>query len=120
MLVQKVDLKVELICFREKTDSLNNKFNPIPNLRTQAVLIADDDLVVDVRDIDYSFSIWKANPYSIVGNFPRFHRLVLLLLHLEDQSVIQVDPCTHIGFSTQPSGRDQAVLGLSQPRPLPR
>ena len=71
---------MSITCFREKTDSLNNKFNPIPNLRTQAVLIADDDLVVDVRDIDYSFSIWQANPYSIVGNFPRFHRLVYGLI----------------------------------------
>ena len=31
-----------------------------------------------------------------------------------DSDLRQVDPCPHAGFSTQPMGRDQPVLGLSK------
>ncbi len=58
---------------KQNTDSLNNKFNPIPELRTRATLIADDDLLVDIRDLDFTFNMWRMHPYSIVGNFPRYH-----------------------------------------------
>ena len=37
-----------------------------------------------------------------------------------DSDLRQAGPCPQAGFSTQPSGRDQPVLGLSQPRPLTR
>ena len=63
-----------MVPFRQKTNSLNNKFNPIPGLRTRGVLLVDDDVMVDIDDIEFTFSVWQQNSYSIVGNFPRFHR----------------------------------------------
>lgn len=41
----------------QKYDSLNNRFNPIPNLETKAVLICDDDIRVNITDVEYSFEV---------------------------------------------------------------
>jgi len=57
----------------QKYDSLNNRFNPIPNLETKAILIADDDIRVNITDVEYAFDVWKNRPYSLVGVFPRYH-----------------------------------------------
>lgn len=57
----------------QKYDSLNNRFNPIPSLETKAVLIADDDIRVNLTDVEYAFEVWRNRPHSLVGAFPRFH-----------------------------------------------
>jgi hypothetical protein len=57
----------------QKYDSLNNRFNPIPNLQTKAVLIADDDIRVNLTDLEYAFEVWRTRPHSLVGTFPRYH-----------------------------------------------
>lgn len=57
----------------QKYDSLNNRFNPIPNLETRAVLIADDDIRVNITDVEYAFDVWKNRQHSLVGVFPRYH-----------------------------------------------
>ncbi len=36
--------------------------------------MVDDDMRIMVKDIDFTFSMWRRHPFSIVGNFPRFHR----------------------------------------------
>lgn len=58
----------------QKYDSLNNRFNPIANLETKAVLIADDDIRVDINDMEYAFEVWKMRHQSLVGVFPRYHQ----------------------------------------------
>ena len=58
----------------QKYDSLNNRFNPLPNLDTKAVLIADDDIRVDLVDMEYGFEVWKNRQQSLVGVFPRYHQ----------------------------------------------
>lgn len=58
----------------QKYDSLNNRFNPLPNLETKAVLIADDDIRVNITDMEYGFEVWKNRPQSLIGVFPRYHR----------------------------------------------
>ncbi|EME31801.1 alpha-1,4-N-acetylglucosaminyltransferase EXTL3 isoform 2 [Galdieria sulphuraria] len=66
---------VPVVFLSQKYDSLNNRFNPIPGLKTQvSVLICDDDVYVEPDDIDFTFEVWKSHPNSLVGAFPRFHR----------------------------------------------
>lgn len=40
---------------KQTSDSLNNRFNPIPGLRTQAVFICDDDILTTIENIDFAF-----------------------------------------------------------------
>ncbi|GAA6057011.1 hypothetical protein JCM3770_000119 [Rhodotorula araucariae] len=56
-----------------KSDTLNNRFNPIPGLKTQAVFICDDDIFAPISGIDFLFRVWQARPDSIAGFFPRIH-----------------------------------------------
>jgi glycogenin glucosyltransferase len=57
----------------QKYNSLNNRFNPIANLETKAVLIADDDIRVGLADLEYGFEVWRQHPHALVGNYPRLH-----------------------------------------------
>jgi glycogenin glucosyltransferase len=57
----------------QRYDSLNNRFNPIPNLETRSLLICDDDVRVNITDIEYAFDVWRGRPNSLVGVFPRYH-----------------------------------------------
>lgn len=38
-------------------DSLNNRFNPIPDLKTEAVYIIDDDIFIDTEDLEFTFKV---------------------------------------------------------------
>lgn len=58
----------------QKYDSLNNRFNPLPNLATKAILIVDDDIRVNITDLEYGFEVWKNRPQALVGTFPRYHQ----------------------------------------------
>ncbi|KAI9285942.1 glycosyl transferase family 64 domain-containing protein [Umbelopsis sp. AD052] len=66
-------LRKPLVILRQQFDSLNNRFNPIEGLETSAVYILDDDIVVSVPDLEFSFQVWQNRQHSIVGHFPRFH-----------------------------------------------
>lgn len=57
----------------QRYDSLNNRFNPIPNLETKALLVCDDDVRVNITDIEFAFDVWRSRPHSLVGVFPRYH-----------------------------------------------
>ncbi|KAI7907182.1 glycosyl transferase family 64 domain-containing protein [Cokeromyces recurvatus] len=54
-------------------DSLNNRFNPVNELKTDAVYIMDDDIYIDLDDLEFTFSIWQQRKDSVVGHFPRYH-----------------------------------------------
>ncbi|KAK4511197.1 uncharacterized protein ATC70_012411 [Mucor velutinosus] len=54
-------------------DSLNNRFNPVDELKTDAVYIMDDDIYVDLEDLEFTFSVWRSRKDSVVGHFPRLH-----------------------------------------------
>ncbi|CDH55749.1 alpha--n-acetylglucosaminyltransferase extl3isoform 1 [Lichtheimia corymbifera JMRC:FSU:9682] len=58
---------------QQSYDSLNNRFNPINAIETEAVYIIDDDVLVDIQDIEFTFEVWRLNKDSIVGHFPRLH-----------------------------------------------
>ena len=63
----------QVVLLPQRTDSLNNRFNPIVGLRTRCVYIADDDVRIPITDIDYGFKTWQQNTQRLVGYFPRSH-----------------------------------------------
>eukprot|EP01013_Petalomonas_cantuscygni_P039254 TRINITY_DN70624_c0_g1_i1.p1 TRINITY_DN70624_c0_g1~~TRINITY_DN70624_c0_g1_i1.p1 ORF type:complete len:312 (+),score=68.63 TRINITY_DN70624_c0_g1_i1:2-937(+) len=59
--------------WRPATDSLNNRFAPIPNVTTAAVLTTDDDIVAHIADLEVGFEQWRARPDALTGAFVRTH-----------------------------------------------
>lgn len=55
------------------TDTLNNRFSPLKGLRTQAVFICDDDILLPNDDLEFAFDVWKRRKDGITGYFPRIH-----------------------------------------------
>ncbi|RKO87332.1 exostosin, partial [Blyttiomyces helicus] len=58
----------------QRTNSLNNRFNPIAGLDTKAVLIVDEDVRIPIKDLALAFRTWRLHPESLTGFFPRRHR----------------------------------------------
>ncbi|BGP58302.1 hypothetical protein JCM8202_000936 [Rhodotorula sphaerocarpa] len=58
---------------KQTSDTLNNRFNPIPGLKTQAVFVCDDDIFTPMTSVDFMFQTWKHRPDQIAGYFPRIH-----------------------------------------------
>ena len=52
-------------------DSLNARFEPIPQLQTTSVFMVDDDVRVDCSSLQMAFQAWKKHPDSMVGFYPR-------------------------------------------------
>lgn len=59
---------------RKENDSLNARFEPIPQLKTTAVLMVDDDLRIDCSSLTSAFEAWKVHPDAMVGYYPRLVR----------------------------------------------
>jgi hypothetical protein len=38
-------------------DVLNNRFNPIDNLKAEAVYIIDDDIYINTEDLEFRFKV---------------------------------------------------------------
>ncbi|KAJ4769451.1 Glycosyltransferase family protein [Rhynchospora pubera] len=55
----------------EKKNSLNNRFNIDPLIKTRAVLELDDDIMMTCDDVERGFKVWRENPRRIVGFYPR-------------------------------------------------
>jgi glycogenin glucosyltransferase len=56
-----------------KFESVGNIFQPLPDLVTRAVFIADDEHLPDLERLEIALESWRNNPYSLVGFFGRFH-----------------------------------------------
>ncbi|KAJ3036693.1 Exostoses (Multiple)-like 3 [Rhizophlyctis rosea] len=65
-----------VVFLKQRTNTLNNRFNPIKRLRTRSVLIADEDVRVPLEDLDFAFGVHTQHPNQLVGFFPRGHRIV--------------------------------------------
>lgn len=52
-------------------DSLNSRFLPIKNLKTEAVFMVDDDVRVDCASIKSGFEAWRHYPDALVGFYAR-------------------------------------------------
>ncbi|CAO3700613.1 unnamed protein product [Rhizopus stolonifer] len=59
---------------KQTYDSLNNRFNPVDGLQTDAVYIMDDDIFIDLKDLEFTFDVWRSRKDSVVGHFPRLHK----------------------------------------------
>lgn len=54
-------------------DSLNNRFKPLADIRTEAVFSVDDDLLVPCQTLEFAFELWTSAPDQLVGFVPRMH-----------------------------------------------
>ncbi|GAQ83597.1 Acetylglucosaminyltransferase [Klebsormidium nitens] len=54
-------------------DSLNNRFKPLPDVRTEAIFSVDDDLLVPCETLEFAFELWTSAPDQLVGFVPRMH-----------------------------------------------
>ena len=59
----------------QRSDSLNNRFNPIPQLRTKAVFVTDEDVRVPIDEVVFAFRTWETlfDGTRLVGFYPRSH-----------------------------------------------
>jgi Glycosyl transferase family 64 domain len=55
----------------EEKNSLNNRFNIDPLIKTRAVLVLDDDIMMTCDDVERGFKVWRESPERIVGFYPR-------------------------------------------------
>ncbi|KAK4279583.1 hypothetical protein QN277_011341 [Acacia crassicarpa] len=55
----------------EEKNSLNNRFNVDPLIKTRAVLELDDDIMMTCDDVERGFKVWRQHPDRIVGFYPR-------------------------------------------------
>jgi glucuronyl/N-acetylglucosaminyl transferase EXT2 len=62
---------------RVPKDSLNSRFLPISNLKSEAVFMVDDDVRIDCPSLKKSFHAWRFHPNALVGFFPRLASLPL-------------------------------------------
>ncbi|XP_030450991.1 glycosylinositol phosphorylceramide mannosyl transferase 1 isoform X1 [Syzygium oleosum] len=69
----KSDRRVELKFDINKEDSLNNRFKPITDLKTDAVFSIDDDVIFPCSSVEFAFDVWRSAPDTMVGFVPRIH-----------------------------------------------
>ncbi|XP_010543592.1 PREDICTED: glycosyltransferase family protein 64 protein C5 isoform X2 [Tarenaya hassleriana] len=55
----------------EKRNSLNNRFEIDPLIKTRSVLELDDDIMMPCDDIEKGFRVWREYPDRLVGFYPR-------------------------------------------------
>ena len=55
----------------KKRDSLNSRFEPIPQLESDAIFMVDDDVRVSCPSLALGFQAWTAFPNVMVGYYPR-------------------------------------------------
>ena len=55
-------------------NKLSNRFFPYPDIKTEAVLAIDDDIVMLTTDeIEFGYQVWREFPDRLVGFPPRLH-----------------------------------------------
>jgi glucuronyl/N-acetylglucosaminyl transferase EXT1 len=64
-----------------------SRFEPLPFIKTEAVLSLDDDVVLTTDEIDFAFHIWQSFPDRIVGFPARSHywdnsKVNYLIIHI--------------------------------------
>ncbi|CAM9291604.1 unnamed protein product [Choristocarpus tenellus] len=53
--------------------SLNNRFYPLPDLKTEAVFVVDDDVDVPCPHLCAAYQTWERHRDALVGFYPRSH-----------------------------------------------
>ncbi|CAH8379325.1 unnamed protein product [Eruca vesicaria subsp. sativa] len=70
--VTELDSAVPVRIRVEKRNSLNNRFNIDPLIKTRAVLELDDDIMMSCDEIEKGFRVWREHPERLVGFYPRY------------------------------------------------
>ncbi|KAL7319851.1 hypothetical protein PS15m_002938 [Mucor circinelloides] len=52
---------------RGSYNTVNWKFNPIQGITTDAVFLADENIITSLEDLEFAYDLWKKNMDSIVG-----------------------------------------------------
>jgi len=58
-------------CIPQDANFVHNRFSIWPEIRTEAVLHYDDDILAPVEDLEEAFQIWRRHPDQILGFEPR-------------------------------------------------
>ncbi|XP_058207221.1 glycosylinositol phosphorylceramide mannosyl transferase 1-like isoform X2 [Rhododendron vialii] len=66
---RQIELKFDI----HEEDSLNNRFKELKDLKTDAVLSIDDDIIFPCSTVEFAFSVWRTAPNAMVGWVPRMH-----------------------------------------------
>lgn len=69
--VYPVRRRSEVVVIRSEKDSLNSRFLPIKDLRTDSIFMVDDDVRVACSSLLHGFRAWQLSPDSMVGYYPR-------------------------------------------------
>ena len=67
----KLNNRVDVEILIKAKDSLNSRFEPIPQLKTTSVFMVDDDIRVSCSSLLLAFQAWEKYPNSMVGYYPR-------------------------------------------------
>ena len=59
--------------FLIEKNTLNNRFLPLPSIRTDAVLSLDDDISLEPHEIEFGYEVWRQNQELLVGWPARRH-----------------------------------------------
>ncbi|CAD5212457.1 unnamed protein product [Bursaphelenchus okinawaensis] len=67
-------LHCPIVFVKPKQNSLNNRFMPLDEIKTEAVLMLDDDIELKQHEIIFAFkSVWRENRDRLVGFPARYH-----------------------------------------------
>lgn len=66
-----LDNRAAVHVLQKSKDSLNSRFEPIPQLESTAVFMVDDDLRVSCHSLRQAFEAWKTRPDAMAGYYPR-------------------------------------------------
>lgn len=61
----------EIQIVRVAQDSLNARFLPLADRKSDSIFMVDDDVRVDCASLRVGFDAWRANPDFMVGYYPR-------------------------------------------------
>lgn len=64
-------IRAEVEILQMKTNSLNSRFRPIESLKSDVVLMVDDDLRISCPSLYHGSQAWATNPDAMVGYYPR-------------------------------------------------
>ena len=56
-------------------DDLNARFQERPEIATDCVVIADDDMYIEEETIHSLYQVWRSHPRQLVGLWPRSHEV---------------------------------------------
>jgi hypothetical protein len=59
-----------------ETDTLSNRFNPSLFINTECVLMIDDDMRLDLRDLPLLYSAWRHHPRNLISFSPRWPKML--------------------------------------------